>query len=212
MKYYLFVKQDTGLINQVIHQTVHHTPGDIINGCLIVEYDSELTAIELLEGFYYKDGAVAAKPVKPSEHHVWNLLSEQYEITEQVLDDLRNEKKKDINRKFETLNTSMIQVGSYFYDADPTAIKNISGKLTDLSAKQELGIAVDTNTLFWRDALNNTRTWSTVADYTTFLQQLAVAISDRTTALYVKAWQKKSEVDELTDPTGILSYPVASGW
>lgn len=88
-------------------------------------------------------------------------------------------------------------------DADADAIKNINGQILRLESKIALGQTIDTTTLFWRDAENNTHAWTDVAEYLNWLRGLAIAIAERTSYLYYIAWQKK------LDP---LNADIEQGW
>lgn len=86
-----------------------------------------------------------------------------------------------------------IEYDNKLLDADDAAIKNINGKILELESKQALGIVIDTNTLFWRDANDTTHVWTDAMSYLNWLRGLAIAIAERTSLLYYIAWQKKSD-------------------
>lgn len=210
--YFVFVNETDGTVNQVIEQTIIYQEGALIGETYIHSYQSDKPSTELVELLYFKNGNLLEKPIKPSEYHTWNITLEQYEVTESTLNKLRSEKKTLIDNRRQDFSDSLIQYGLYFWDADSVAIKNINGKLQEIAAKEALGITIDINTLFWRDGLNNFRTWSTVVEYKTWLQGLVIAIAERTTTYYTKAWIKKAEIGSLSTLEDILSYDITTGW
>lgn len=211
-QYFVFVNEADATVDQVIEKTILYQDGSLSGANRIYSYQSAKPSVELAGRLYFKSGVLLEKPERPSSHHTWNIEIEQYEVTADTLNRLRSEKKKSIDQRREVLSDGIIQYGVYFWDADANAIKNINGKLQELYAKDALGLAVDVGVLVWRDGLNNMRTWTTAADYKAWLQGLAIAISDRTTSYYMKAWLKKSEVDMLLTIDAIFAYDVETGW
>lgn len=79
-------------------------------------------------------------------------------------------------------------------DADKTAIENINGKIVEIEGRLKLNITMDANQMFWRDANNNVHAFNDMNVYLDWLRGLAVAISERTTQLYMTKWESEAQL------------------
>lgn len=135
-------------------------------------------------------------------------------VQEQSAQQIKQKKVDEVKSKLSELTYSPIDIGGSLYDADPVSIKNVSGKLIEISSRESAGVAFPSDLMFWRDANNQTHTWQDVQSYKAFLIEIGISISERTTRLYAIAWQKEHEIDQLDNqsiPT-IVAYDTQVGW
>jgi len=146
-----------------------------------------------------------AIPESPSEFHDWDPIDKAWVLS---VERMRFDLLDQISYLFIIKKHLPILHDSKTMDADQTAMDNIAGKLKEIEI---LGLNYPTDMLLWRDANNDNHSWPDVESYKTFLEGLVVAISQRTTRLYLDSWQKKAEIDAL-DSLNIASYDVEQGW
>lgn len=79
-------------------------------------------------------------------------------------------------------------------DADQRAQKNISDKLSEIKAREDMGQEMPPELMLWRDADNIDQTFENMGQMKAWLQGLVVAIAQRGTEAYVWAWQMKAAI------------------
>ncbi len=95
-------------------------------------------------------------------------------------------------------------------DLDDVAKSNLHGKLAKIAAAESLGQIV--KNMVWRDTLNDTHTWATLAAYKGWLDGVVIAASQRNTDLYLAAWVHKAAIDALDNVPAIEAYDIFGGW
>jgi len=98
-------------------------------------------------------------------------------------------------------------------DGDEVAKSNINGKLAEIAAAEFLP-GQETNLIIkvWRDVNNVTHEWPTLDHYKAWLSSIVVALSQRTTNLYLAAWGHKANIDALDTVPSIEAYDISGGW
>lgn len=160
------------------------------------------------DDFYISEGDAVNKLIRPGNFYLWD------EVNHVWLPDLPQARlavKARVEIQQALLDNSLVEYDGKALDADSTARANIQGKLAELLAASDLGQAVETP-LVWRDADNITHGWQTVEDYKAWLQGLVIAITSRSTALYIAAWTHKAAIDALETVPEIESYDTGVDW
>lgn len=97
-----FVNKDTGVVAYVAEMLpgdITYKDGDIVDN-FIVKLDgfSHLLSEELCRNYYYKNNEFKQLPTKPSQYHIWNLQTEQWEEPDGYLQTIQSEGNKQINQ------------------------------------------------------------------------------------------------------------------
>lgn len=144
---------------------------------------------------HYRDGGQWVKrPDQPSLVHVFDWAAKTW-VDPRTLDQLKAEKRVSIDAERARRSVAPIVYSERNVDADARAQKNISDKLAEIKAREDMGVVMPAELLLWRDADNLTVTFDTMAQMKVWLQGLVVAIAQRGTEAYVWAWQMKALVD-----------------
>ena len=150
---------------------------------------------------------------RPTRMHRYSLELAAWVIPIEYKNQFIVEKKSEIDQIRSNLSTQPIIFDSKPLDADITTVSiNLPGKLKELEAREILDQPMPVEQMFWKDADNNIHTWTDTTVYRNWLLGYSIAIAERTTYLYSKAWEKKAEIDALTDTTDILNYNPTTGW
>lgn len=186
-----------------------YTNGEIYNGLTCREIPQDADDFEVIERWYWKDGTQYVRPAKPSDFHDWSSITEAW-----VPDygRVQSHLHRELDRERERRNQLAIEVVGVMYDGNNTAQTNLKNKIEEVRSRIELGIAMPAELLVWRDANNQTHSWTDINSYYQFLQTYAIALADRGTGLYIKMWQHKANIAALEDIDAILAYDVTQGW
>lgn len=150
-----------------------------------------------IDDLHYFDGVdfIDISPA-PSSYHKFDFVSKQWTIAGRLLDQLKTDKKQEVNSIRSSLSKAPILYQGARYDADAQAISNISSVLL-------LG---GNGTITWRDYDNINHDLS-IAD----LHGLANAIKDRNSVLYTTSWAIKSDIDALVTIQEVDDYVIDFG-
>ena len=146
---------------------------------------------------HYYDGSefVVIAP-SPSAYHYFDFVTKQWVLPDGYLEAAKDKKRKEVNDMRSLLLSAPVEYQGSQYDADSTAIQNISSVLL-------LG---GDESVIWRDYNNQDHTM-TMAD----LQGLANAIKDRNSLLYARSWEIKADIDALIDIDTVNAYVITFG-
>ena len=185
---------------------------DFISGANTIVIDDDKLPDSYVDTYYAGNDFISL-PSKPSKFHTWDKVSYQWVVTEQNNNLAKEEIFKSIDKIRRNLSTQPITFDNKLLDADTTTVSiNLPGKLKELEAREILDQPMPVEQMFWKDADNNIHTWTDVTEYRNWLLGYSIAIAERSTYLYSKAWEKKAEIDALTDITDILNYNPTTGW
>jgi hypothetical protein len=166
--------------------------------------------VNFLNSNYFNGTDIVTLPAKVEEYYIWDSINFIYREPDGYLEIVKQNKTNALNNLRAYKNTQSITYLGIAFDADIISQTNISGKILEITTKQVLGI-IDTN-FFWKDTANVIHTWATMEEYLLWLRGLAIAIAERTTLLYAKAWAKKEEVQALATVNEVLSYEIDAAW
>lgn len=99
-----------------------------------------------------------------------------------------------------------ITVDNITVDADEKARSNISLKLREIEMKLSINQVIPETYLVWKDADNQLHTWNDAEIYKTWLQNVFIAIAERTTQLYQELWTKKETLSNMTSLDEVLNF------
>lgn len=148
---------------------------------------------------YVDQGQLIRSEPRPNEFNEWSWITKEWIPS---IDSAKSKKKDEVERERERRNQLPIAYAGAVFDADTTAMRNISGWQVQLAA----GATLPTG-FAWRDHYNINHPAD--AD---FVNGLGAAITTRGTQLYVAAWQHKANLDALTTVEEVIAYDLAQGW
>jgi hypothetical protein len=86
------------------------------------------------------------------------------------------------------------------FDADARSQQNLADKLASITSREQLGMSpMSPQMCVWRDSSNVTHSFADQPTYKAWLATFAIALADRGTAAYAWSWQKKADLDALSD-------------
>jgi hypothetical protein len=91
--------------------------------------------------------------------------------------------------------------------ADQRSRLNMTEKIAEIDAATATGSTLPQESLFWRDALNQNRTFETQVQYRDWLSGVLAEISRRNTEVLVDVWRKKELIAACADHDQILAIP-----
>lgn len=141
----------------------------------------------------FLEGAIVPLPSKPSPEYLFDYESKQW-FDPETLDTLMALRMGEVDAERMRRYVEPIQYLGRSLDADLTAQKNISDKLSEIKARENLGLVMPPELMLWRDADNLTEVFASMEAMKEWLQGLVVAIAQRGTEDYVWAWQTKSAI------------------
>lgn len=186
MSRWSFYDQQTGAFAHVIfsgpdHLVAANTP----SGCAAIEgvYDHLSQRVDLATG-----EVIDWQPPKPGDTplatYEWDAQAKRWMAVSTLLS-VQVQQKVLIDAARVERTHAPIEYAGALFDADDTAIRNVSGWQTQLAA----GVALPDG-FVWRDATNVDHP----AD-AAFVNGLGAAITLRGTALYAQAWALKAQID-----------------
>lgn len=150
-----------------------------------------------IENDYVYQGGIHHKGDRPSNVHIFNYTTKQWEDP-RTIDDLKALLLVQVNDARIAYSTAPIEYAGRLLDADLTAQTNINNKLLELAACKALGVDMNPDLMLWRDADNMNVTFSTMDDMERWLQGLAAKIAERGTQCYVWSWNIKAAIEAAT--------------
>ena len=204
MKTFVTYDTATGMVYQAGVAPLHY-----LSDWPLLPGQSLLVTDEFCDGGGYGVGDVVVPlPPQPSVHHEFDWVDKVWRIDSEVL---RADLRRRINVERQRRTNLPISFDGKLLDADKIAQDNVKAKLTEIRERIELNMPLVAAECVWRDANNVTHQWPNQEAYRGFLGGFAIAMSQRGTALYQVAWQKKAEVDALTGEA-LESYDPLAGW
>ena len=183
----------------MINYTLYNNTGEIVGNCYCSEEEIELNkgSHNYIEGKYSSDFGYISNGVyvdytpeqltlisdKPKTHHVWDNNIMGWDDNRPI-EIARMDKRYELNQARDKANMSHILFGGNYFDADETAIRNITGAIMFLPASQQLQ---------WTLA-DNSQVDITVGD----LQNLGAAIVARTAANHYRCVALKDSLDSMS--------------
>ena len=150
-----------------------------------------------IENDYIDQGKIYHKGDRPSNEHIFNYTTKQWEDP-RTIDDLKAVLLVQVNDARIAYSTAPIEYAGRLVDADLTAQTNINNKLLEVAACKALGVDMNPDLMLWRDADNMNVTFSTMDDMERWLQGLAAKIAERGTQYYVWSWNIKAAIEAAT--------------
>ena len=151
-------------------------------------------------------GRVIAKPPQPSAFHQWDWPSKSW-IPE--LETARTTRKREVDAERERVSILPLAFDNKLLDADTKAQKNLSDKLQEVRERLRLNLPMPVELLVWRGADNVTHTFSDLQSYHDWLSGFTIAIAERGTRFYMRAWQHKYNIDQLSSIEKLLNYSIS---
>ncbi|MBQ7626692.1 MAG: DUF4376 domain-containing protein [Rhodocyclaceae bacterium] len=192
MKFYAVYQRDTGEIVGIASGSE--------NVIVAPENSLEIDAPNRADGCYVdttaRPPALVRIPSRPTSWHEFDWTQKCWRLR---ADELRAHLMREADMEREIASTAPIDYTGKRMDADAVAQRNIQGKLAELREREITGAQLPVSDCIWRDYDNITHTWPDCASYQSWLSGLLVAIVERTTALYKAAWEKKAQIESMTD-------------
>lgn len=184
--------------------------GEAPDGAGFSHFLPELTIRECSEvvtptSHYWNGEALVAIPTKPTPHHMWDWGTKSWFAD---VCKAKQAKKIAVDSAREVQNTLPLVYDSKNLDADLQAQKNLSDKLQEVRERIRINSPMPAELLIWRDADNVTHTFTDLQSYHDWLSGFTIAIAERGTRLYTKAWQHKHSIEQLTTVDEVLNYSI----
>lgn len=209
-----FVNQLTGICSHVVTPAIAgtYTAGELYFGLEAVEIPFEWDDQLVSTSMYYKGGVWNPKSAAPTKYHKFDLSTETWVQATELITLGKLEVKAAINALRSAKEIEPLTYDGKILDADWQARTNISDRILSISSLLSIGGTINPATLIWRDADNVTHTWTDVTTFKNWLEGIVVALEDRVTSLYVTSWNKKDEVEAITDAFALEFLVLTEGW
>ncbi len=162
-----------------------------------------------LKGDYYWDNKWNSVGDPPTRFHYFNYDLKTWAVNEI---DARIVKTSIIEDERLHQATTPIEVDGILLDGDENSQQNLKNKLEEINIRLELTIPTESSELFWRDYDNVTHFWNTIEEYYMFLQKYSVALSTRNSTTYLRMWELKKKLANITDPEELASFDPIEEW
>ena len=159
---------------------------------------------------WIKDGVATEYATKnylnmPSYPCTWSPESEQWvdardlkELIAMKLREVEDERDKRISAPIEYLGRAV--------DADARAQGNITDKINEINAREQIGSPMSVATMIWRDAENTNVTFESQDAMKAWLQGLVIAITQRGTEAYAWSWEVKNQLRSLDSKEEVEAF------
>ena len=159
---------------------------------------------------WIKDGVATEYATKnylnmPSYPCTWSPESEQWvdardlkELIAVKLREVEDERDKRISAPIEYLGRTV--------DADARAQGNITDKINEINAREQIGSSMPVATMIWRDAENTNVTFESQDAMKAWLQGLVIAITQRGTEAYAWSWGVKNQLRSLDSKEEVEAF------
>ena len=159
---------------------------------------------------WIKDGVATEYATKnylnmPSYPCTWSPESEQWvdardlkELIAMKLREVEDERDKRISAPIEYLGRTV--------DADARAQGNITDKINEINAREQIGSSMPVATMIWRDAENTNVTFESQDAMKAWLQGLVIAITQRGTEAYAWSWEVKNQLRSLDSKEEVEAF------
>jgi hypothetical protein len=140
--------------------------------------------------------------VRPDRHYI---------VDGAVLNKIISTKRAEIEAHREaTIYAPVIVYDGVNLDADATSQRNITEKLNDIARREQENTPMPAQMLVWRDADNVMHTFADQAAMRSWLNGLAIAVGARGAQAYAWSWEKKSQLEAITDPAELAAFDPAA--
>jgi hypothetical protein len=157
---------------------------------------------------YIVDGAVLEVPARPSKAHRFDYASKSWQVD---VNKIISTKRAEIEAHREaTIYAPVIVYDGVNLDADATSQRNITEKLNDIARREQENTPMPAQMLVWRDADNVMHTFADQAAMRSWLNGLAIAVGARGAQAYAWSWEKKSQLEAITDPAELAAFDPAA--
>ena len=159
---------------------------------------------------WIKDGVATEYATKnylnmPSYPCTWSPESEQWvdardlkELIAMKLREVEDERDKRISAPIEYLGRTV--------DADARAQGNITDKINEINAREQIGSSMPVAPMIWRDAENTNVTFESQDAMKAWLQGLVIAITQRGTEAYAWSWEVKNQLRSLDSKEEVEAF------
>lgn len=156
---------------------------------------------------WIKDGVATKYATKnylnmPSYPCTWSPGSEQW-VDARDLKELIAMKLREVEDERDRRISSPIEYLGRLVDADARAQGNITDKINEIQAREQLGTPMPDQTMVWRDATNVNVTFASQSAMKLWLQGLVIAITQRGTEAYAWSWAMKERLTSASTPAEV---------
>lgn len=150
---------------------------------------------------WIKDGVATEYATKnylnmPSYPCTWSPESEQW-VDARDLKELIAMKLREVEDERDRRISSPIEYLGRTVDADARAQGNITDKINEINAREQIASPMPVATMIWRDAENTNVTFESQDAMKAWLQGLVIAITQRGTEAYAWSWEVKNQLRSL---------------
>ena len=150
---------------------------------------------------WIKDGVATEYATKnylnmPSYPCTWSPESEQW-VDARDLKELIAVKLREVEDERNRRISSPIEYLGRTVDADARAQGNITDKINEINAREQIASPMPVATMIWRDAENTNVTFESQDAMKAWLQGLVIAITQRGTEAYAWSWEVKNQLRSL---------------
>lgn len=159
---------------------------------------------------WVSDGEVLAYKTKnylemPMHQCSWNPEAETW-VDARDLGTLAAAKLRAIEEERDRRISAPIDYQGRMVDADARAQGNITDKINEINAREQIGVPMPEATMVWRDAENANVTFSSQSAMKVWLQGLVIAITQRGTEAYAWSWEVKDQLRSLESKDAIEAF------
>ena len=159
---------------------------------------------------WIKDGVATEYATKnylnmPSYPCTWSPESEQW-VDARDLKELIAMKLREVEDERDRRISSPIEYLGRTVDADARAQGNITDKINEINAREQIGSPMPVATMIWRDAENTNVTFESQDAMKAWLQGLVIAITQRGTEAYAWSWEVKSQLRSLDSKEEVEAF------
>lgn len=157
----------------------------------------------LPEACYWDGTAMVAFPARPDGHD-WDWTSHAWVPN---LDGVKAAKFAQIEvERDRRIAAPTLTYDGKLLDADAKAKSNLADKLVEANSRIARNDPFPVEELVWRGADNQMYYFSDTPSYKDWLDGFAIAMGSRGTQAYAWSWQKKADLDAITDLTAALAF------
>lgn len=136
-------------------------------------------------------------PEQPSPDHVWSWETKEW-TDPRTLAQFRAIKLHAIEQERDRRIGAPVAYQGRMVDADARAQSNITNKINEILAREQVGDPMPAAMMIWRDADNLNVTFADQGEMKAWLQGLVIAITQRGTEAYAWSWQMKAAVEQVS--------------
>ena len=150
----------------------------------------------------YKTNNYAAMPLYECS---WNPETEEW-LDARDVSTLKSAKSAAIEAERDRRISAPIEYLERLVDADARAQGNITDKINEINAREQIGSPMPVATMIWRDAENTNVTFESQDAMKAWLQGLVIAITQRGTEAYAWSWEVKNQLRSLDSKEEVEAF------